>query len=183
MNHEPRSNCQRDADGHGYAGTIPANHTTMEVVMTRRSYAVLGAAALSLFVGTELAAQDARAAIETANRAFEGAVTKGDGAAMAALYTAQAQLLPFGSDVVSGTPAIAKFWQGVIDSGIAGGSLKTLEVEAHAGTAHEVGQYELKGKAGQVLDRGKYVVIWKQEGGRWKLHRDIWTSSMPPAKP
>ncbi len=152
--------------------------------MTRRSGGFLGAgSALALFLATPVAAQDVRAAVEAANRAFEAAVSKGDGAAMAALYTAQGQLLPAGSDVVSGTAAIAKFWQGVLDSGLGGGTLKTLEVEAHGGTAHEVGQYELRDKAGKVLDRGKYVVIWKQAGGHWKLHRDIWTSSMPPAKP
>jgi hypothetical protein len=49
-------------------------------------------------------------------------------------------------------------------------------------TAHEVGQYELLDAAGKTLDRGKYVVLWKKEGGRFKLHRDIWTTSMPPAK-
>lgn len=155
----------------------------MMTTMTRRGYVLGAGVALLLLVATPVVAQDVRAAIEAANRAFEAAVSKGDGAAMAALYTAQAQLLPFGSDVVSGTAAIAKFWQGVVDSGIGGGTLKTLEVEAHGGTAHEVGQYELRDKAGTVLDRGKYVVIWKQEGGRWKLHRDIWTSSLPPAKP
>jgi hypothetical protein len=30
-----------------------------------------------------------------------------------------------------------------------------------------------------VLDNGKYVVIWKQKGDRWKLHPDIWNSSLP----
>jgi ketosteroid isomerase-like protein len=30
-----------------------------------------------------------------------------------------------------------------------------------------------------MLDEGKYVVIWKRHQGKWKLHRDIWTTSMP----
>jgi ketosteroid isomerase-like protein len=32
----------------------------------------------------------------------------------------------------------------------------------------------------RALDKGKYIVIWKQEDGQWKLHRDIFNSSMPP---
>jgi ketosteroid isomerase-like protein len=33
------------------------------------------------------------------------------------------------------------------------------------------------------MDRGKYIVVWKDEGGKWKLHRDIWNSSLPaPSK-
>jgi ketosteroid isomerase-like protein len=40
----------------------------------------------------------------------------------------------------------------------------------------------MKLKDGKVADRGKYVVIWKRVGGEWKLHRDIWTTSLPAAK-
>ena len=123
---------------------------------------------------------DVRAEIEAANRKFEAAAAKGDGKATAALYTASGQALPAGSEVVSGTEAIGKLWQGVFDSGVKGVRLKTLEVESHGDLADEVGQYELLDAAGKTLDRGKYVVIWKKEGGAFKLHRDIWTTSMPP---
>ncbi len=30
-----------------------------------------------------------------------------------------------------------------------------------------------------ALDAGKFIVVWKQEAGQWKLHRDIFNSSMP----
>ena len=144
-------------------------------------------AAIGLVLGSLLAspgvAQEPRASIEAGNRQWEAAVAKGDGAAVAALYTANGQLLPAGSEVVTGTAAIQKFWQGVMDSGIRGAKLTTLEVEGHGDSAHEVGQYELRDQGGKVLDKGKYVVIWKREGGRWKLHRDIWTTSQPPPKP
>ncbi|MCG6957208.1 MAG: hypothetical protein LJF04_14560 [Gemmatimonadetes bacterium] len=33
--------------------------------------------------------------------------------------------------------------------------------------------------SGPPPHRGKCVVIWKNEDGAWKLHRDIWTSSVP----
>lgn len=141
--------------------------------------------AVSLVVGmltSPARAEQPRASIEAGNKQWEAAASKGDGAAVAALYTATAQLLPANSEVVSGTAAIQKFWQGVLDSGIRGAKLKTLEVEAHGDSAHEVGQYELSDQGGKVLDRGKYVVIWKRVGARWKLHRDIWTTSQP-AKP
>ena len=128
-------------------------------------------------------AEDVRAAIEAGNKKFQDAAAKGDGAAVAALYTSDAQLLPAGSDFVNGTAAIQKFWQGVLDSGIRAATLKTVEVEGHGMVAHEVGQYELRDQAGKILDKGKYVVIWKKVGAQWKLHRDIWTTSLPPAKP
>jgi ketosteroid isomerase-like protein len=43
--------------------------------------------------------------------------------------------------------------------------------------ACEVGRFTLTilSKGGRsVTDSGKYVVIWKIEGGTWKLHVDIW---------
>jgi len=57
--------------------------------------------------------------------------------------------------------------------------LEIIEVEGHGDTAIEVGKYTLSGEAGQVLDRGKYIIIFKQVDGQWKLHRDIFNSSMP----
>jgi ketosteroid isomerase-like protein len=128
------------------------------------------------------AADDVRPAIEAANKKFEAAVKRGDGPGTAALYTAGAQLLPAQSEPVSGTQGIGQFWQGAFNSGIKGVSLKTLEAEGHGDTAHEVGQYELRGADGKVLDHGKYIVIWKKEGASWKLHRDIWTTSVVPAR-
>ena len=137
---------------------------------------------LALAIAAPTVFADVRAEIEAANRAFEAAIANGDAKAAAALYTASGQALPAGSDVVSGPEAIAKLWQGVFDSGIKGIRLQTLEVDSASDLAHEVGQYELLDAAGKVVDRGKYVVIWKKEGGRFKLHRDIWTTSIPQAQ-
>ena len=125
---------------------------------------------------------DVRAALEAANVKFSAAVAKGDSAALAALYTHDAQLLPAGSDILQGTQAIQQFWQAGIDSGISGMKLTTVEVFAHGPTATEVGQYELRNKAGTVIDRGKYIVVWRQESGKWKLLRDMFSTNTPPAK-
>ena len=100
---------------------------------------------------------------------------------MAALYTANATLLPPNSARVTGSAAILEFWKGALAGAPARGKLTTGEVEAHGDTAHEVGTYELSAADGKVVDKGKYVVVWKREGGQWKLHRDIWNSDMPPA--
>lgn len=122
-----------------------------------------------------------RDAIAAAIEAFMAAFSRGDAAGCAALYTEQGQLLPPNSDVVAGKPAIQTFWQSAMHMGITAAKLETAEVEGHGHTAHEVGTYILQGAGGQVLDTGKYVVIWQQEAGQWKLHRDIWNSSRPAA--
>jgi ketosteroid isomerase-like protein len=127
-------------------------------------------------------ADGVRSAIEAADAVFSAAAAKGDGAGLAALYAAEGQVMPAGSEPIRGTAAIQKFWQGALDSGIAGVGLKTLEVFAQGATATEVGQYELRDKAGKVLDHGKYVVVWRHEGGKWKLLRDMFSTNVPSAK-
>ena len=129
-----------------------------------------------------LAADSIRSEIEAANKIFEATFARGDSSGLAALYTGDAQLLPAQSDFVTGTQAITQFWQAVFDSGVKGVTLVTLEVEDHGDTAYEVGKLELRSADGKVLDRAKYVVIWKKESASWKLHRDIWTTSVVPVQ-
>ncbi len=123
-------------------------------------------------------AADPRADIQAANRRFMEAFRRRDAAAIADLYTRDGQLLPANSDFVTGTDAIRAFWQGALDMGIEEVVLETAELKGHGDTAHEVGRYTLRA-GGEAADSGKYLVIWRQEGGSWKLHRDIWTTSRP----
>jgi ketosteroid isomerase-like protein len=123
-----------------------------------------------------------RTAIEAANAQFSAAAAKGDGAALAALYSTDGQVMPAGSAPIRGTEAIQKFWQGALDSGVATVSLKTTDVFGRGPTATEVGEYELRGKVGEVLDRGKYIVIWRHIDGTWKLLRDMFSTNVPPAQ-
>lgn len=132
-------------------------------------------------MSTHTIATDPRTDIEAGNRRFMEAFGRGDAASVARLYTASGQLLPAHSDFIDGKTAIQRFWQGAMDMGIKEAVLETVEVESHGETAHEVGRYTLKTAGGQVADAGKYLVIWKQESGAWKLHRDIWTTSRPAA--
>jgi len=113
------------------------------------------------------------------NEQFMAAFNRGDAAAMASLYTEDGQILPPNSDFVTGKPAIRAFWQALMDMGIAEVELEIIEVEGCGDAAFEVSRFSLKGADGQALDQGKYIVIWKHQDGNWKLHRDIFNSSLP----
>ena len=117
--------------------------------------------------------------IEAANGDFVAAFARGDGAGVAALYSVQGQVLQPNGNIVSGRSRIQTFWQGAIDSGLKQIKLETVEVAGMGGTVAEVGRYSILGGNGQVLDSGKYVVIWKREKGKWRLYRDIWNSNSP----
>ncbi len=120
-----------------------------------------------------------RAKVLAGNKKFMAAFSQKNAGGLAKLYTKGGQLLPPGSDMVTGGTAIQAFWQGALDAGLAQVTLDTVEVEGHRDTAIEVGRYTLRRADGQVADTGKYLVIWKVEGRSWKLHRDIWNTSSP----
>ena len=126
-----------------------------------------------------MASTDIRSDILACNKHFMDEFGRGDAAALANLYTVGGQLLPPNSEVLAGREAIRAFWQAALDSGLTGATLDTVEVDSMGETAAEVGRYTLRGKGGQVADAGKYVVVWKREGGGWKLHRDIWNTNRP----
>lgn len=130
---------------------------------------------------TQQTATDTRNAIESANRRFVATFKQGDAPGIAALYTRDGQLLPPNSDVITGKQAIAAFWKGAMDMGVKAVRLETVEVEGFGQTANEVGKFTLLAAGDQVIDTGKYVVIWKLDAGQWKLHRDVWNSSRPAA--
>jgi ketosteroid isomerase-like protein len=137
---------------------------------------------LCLLALAAIGQMEPRAAIEAANARFSADFARGDASAVAADYTSGAQVFPGNSDIVRGREAIERFWKGVMEAGVKGIALTVLEVEGHGDTAHEVGTYALTGEGGKALDAGKYIVIWKRDGGQWKLHRDIWNTSMPASK-
>ena len=118
-----------------------------------------------------------QAKVLAGNKKFMVAFGQKKAGALAKLYTKGGQLLPPGSEVVTGREAIQAFWQGALDLGLAQVKLDTGEVTGHRDMAIEVGRYTLLTADGQVAEAGKYLVIWKREGAAWKLHRDIWNSS------
>ena len=144
-------------------------------------------AALPLLLGAVPGhAQDAKAAIDEAAMALESAFNTGDGKGMAELYTEDAALFPPGAERVDGKAAIAEFWQGAIDSGLADADLETIEVVESGDLAYEVGELSLSapGSDGERVPlTGKYLVVWQQgDDDTWRLHRDIWNLNPPPAQ-
>jgi uncharacterized protein (TIGR02246 family) len=131
--------------------------------------------------------QAVRSRIEEVNAQFGAAVSRGDTAAVTALYTDDAVMLPPNAEIVRGKQAIKGLFDGMMQQmGIPQLTLETNEVEEIGDTANEIGQYTLKFQpAGgeSVADIGKYVVIWKREGDDWKLHVDIWNTNSPLAAP
>ena len=121
--------------------------------------------------------------IRRANDLFEASFEHGDAAAMAKLYTSNGLLLPTGMDAIQGTAGIQAFWEGAMAMGLKQLKLQTQDVEEMADTAIELGHYTLFGPDALPVDHGKYLVVWKEQAGQWKLYQDIWNSSVPAPAP
>lgn len=120
---------------------------------------------------------DIRDSITANNGKFMEAFGRQNAAAIAALYTDDAKILPPGSPMASGTSAIKDFWDAVFGLGFRQVSLETGSVDGGGELAAEVGRFHLSGQNGdeKMEASGKYVVVWKNDGG-WKLHVDIWNT-------
>ena len=109
---------------------------------------------------------------------FEATFSIGDVTKIAGFYTENGMLLPSGFDFVRGKQDIKEFWQSAIDMGIKYIKIGIIEVEHHDDTTIEMSNYTLSGSDRQVIDAGKGIVIWKKTNNAWKMHRDIWNSSL-----
>jgi hypothetical protein len=57
--------------------------------------------------------------------------------------------------------------------------LNTDEVSGGPDEIVETGNYEMDDST-KTVDKGNYVVVWKKDGDKWKIFRDIWNSSVMP---
>ncbi|TMJ64897.1 MAG: SgcJ/EcaC family oxidoreductase [Alphaproteobacteria bacterium] len=129
-----------------------------------------------LSLGAPALAQN-KTTIEKLNDAWTAAFNKGDAAAVAALYTEDAYVLPPGSSMVKGRAAIEAFWRQAAQQ-MTDAKLTTVDVlPLGRSAAREVGTVTLKTKSQPPQEVvGKYVVVWRKIGRDWKLATDIWNT-------
>ena len=103
---------------------------------------------------------------------------KGDAAVISQMYSADATVLPPGSDMVKGRENIEKLWKGAID-GMTDLRITTKEVLPLSGDAvREIGTFTAKTKGDNSQDiAGKFTVLWVRDVGSWKINTDIWNMS------
>ena len=117
--------------------------------------------------------------IEAANVEWMDFISKGDSAGFANFYTADGKLMFANAPAFEGHQAIQTVTRGIIDSGIAKADFRATEVWGMGDMAIEEGEYTLFDKSGTQLDKGKYIVVWKKEDGKWKPFRDIANTDLP----
>ena len=113
-------------------------------------------------------------------------VRKGDVAALAACYSEDTIVMPQNTDLIQGRKALNEFWEiGFKMMGYKDIEFTTVDVVSLGDYATEWGRYSFKAQPkGQkpMEDKGKYITMWKRTSQGWKIHWDIFNSSLPPPK-
>jgi len=81
---------------------------------------------------------------------------------------------------ICGTQGLTAFFNGGVKMGIRNIKISTEEVIGSENAVSEIGNYEVLGDKDVSFEKGKFIVVWKQENGKWKMYRDIWNSDAPP---
>jgi uncharacterized protein (TIGR02246 family) len=132
-------------------------------------------AAICLVLAATPVLAQSKPTIQKLNDQWGAAFNRGDAAAVAAMYTEDAYVLPAGAPIVKGRAAIEGFWRQAMQQ-LADVKCTTLDVKPLGrSAAREIGGCGFKTKT-QPPQAGalKYAVVWQKEGGRWKLLQDIW---------
>lgn len=120
--------------------------------------------------------QKARSFIDSINQKFTEQFKNGDSVSLASHYGTDAEMLFAKQEPIKGKDILST-WGSWIRDGIKNGirdfTFTTTDLTGDANFLIESGTYEMKDEKKNVKDKGKYVVIWKQENGQWKLYRDI----------
>ena len=126
-------------------------------------------------------------AIAAKDQAFADALVAGDVATVASHYTNDAILLPPGGPRVEGATAIQETFASWIEVGGPPASMTLtsddVTLTAAGDYAHAIGTWTMSGPApdgSEWSDNGKFVAVWKNVDGDWKMAADIWNSDNPP---
>lgn len=122
--------------------------------------------------------QKAKSFIDSVNTKFSQQLRDGDSVALASNYWPDAELLLSNSEPIKGKD-IMSAWGATIRMGINDMTFTTTDIAGDANFLIETGSYEMKDGNKTLIDRGKYVVVWKQQNGEWKLYRDMGNTSLP----
>ena len=125
------------------------------------------------------------AAVDQVRQQYSIAYNAGDVAALAALYTDDAVLLPPNEVTLTGKDAIRSMYEVTFNQFTGEHSTTSQEIEVAGDWAFGQGAFRVTftpKDGGEPVDQeGKYIVICqRQPDGSWKIARLIWNNSIPP---
>lgn len=157
--------------------------------MSKAKYAFMSGLSVLLLgcgpnVGSKNSTHDNAAAHEQAirktNERWLALIRDHNAAAVSKLYASDGAMLAPGAPIAQGQPALEKAWGGLMQMPGFGLTFKADKIAVASGgdMALDRGTYQLSlsGPKGPTKDVGKYVVVWQNVEGQWKVAADIFNS-------
>jgi uncharacterized protein (TIGR02246 family) len=136
--------------------------------------------ALTFAVIAPAFADDAKTIAQRLDDKWIEAFNKKDGAALTALYTADAVLLPQGVDQpIVGTENIRKFMDQMVKEKIENMVLPVAQATMiDPNSLYQAGSWTADAGGQQI--KGTYLSVIVQDGSNWKYRADTWNMMPPP---
>lgn len=157
--------------------------------MLKAKYAVIaGLSVLLLGCGSNAASENPthdnaaahEQAIRKTNEKWLALISDRDAAAVSKLYASDGAMMAPGAPIAQGQPALEKAWGGLMQMPGFGLTFKADKITVASGgdMALDQGTYllSLTGPNGPTKDVGKYVVVWRNIDGQWKVVADIFNT-------
>lgn len=123
--------------------------------------------------------KQAEASVLQSNQNFMKSFKSEDSVAVSNCYSTDAKVLADHSGTVTGRDKILNYISKEMNKGTTDVDLHTTKIWGDSSILAEEGTYKISNRDGGSMDKGKYIVLWKQETGNWKMYRDIRTSDLP----
>ena len=123
--------------------------------------------------------EQGKASIQQSNLRFMKAFEEGDSTEVANCFMKNGVILLDDRPSVEGRDNIRHFFSLIMKNNIAKYELETKNIWGDSSILVEEGTYKLTGPKKKLREKGKYIVLWKQETGNWKMFRDIWARDFP----
>jgi ketosteroid isomerase-like protein len=118
-------------------------------------------------------------ALRQATTALETSFNAGEVDNILALYADNSVFMPPNKPLLRGRGPLKSFYDGLLHGGSSNLKLTPADVAGHGPLAYESGSYSMTN--GQTHDRGKFLFVFRNLGGSWKIGYASWSSDLPPA--
>lgn len=193
---------QSDSDKHPTTTTIhplpltgitsnfaPVNHLEHNTMLSRKTILITLILPFNLALSSHAQQKkDSRfekiaEAIAQSNQLYSKGFEKHQASLVTDRYCADGAVMAPNAKSFDTQGAILAFYNGGYDHGIRKIVFHTVKLFGFSGTfVNEEGLYELKNEQEQIMDEGKYIVVWKKTKSGWKMYRDIFNTNLNPAK-
>ena len=123
--------------------------------------------------------ENARKEIDVANLEFMNLFNKRDSVGLANMFTHNGKSMEPNEPAFIGRANIQTHYSLVMNAGANKLGLTTIGLWGDEKMLVEEGEYTFIDENEKLLDKGKYIVLWRIENGKWKLHLDCYNSDLP----